>query len=755
MKATTTDACLRLRPGYRAVPSTDGVVLASERGGRMLADRRYRHIFARLDGTSTLAELEAQLEGTVPSTDVRQLVTALIQSGHLVDAPPRRPEAESGYWAQCGVADIDADTRLRAATVHLRMLGNVDDGPVRAALADVGIRVADPCTPSSIELVLTDDPIRDELGVIDARARASGRRWMLARLVGARLWIGPLFGSQEGPCWQCLAHRVRQRRRLETWLRAHTDPGTPPAPVVHAPGSEHIGARLLASTLAKVVTSARGRLGEDELLTFDVVTLQLQRHPVVRRPRCAGCGSPRDSGALPPVPPLDGDTPLASHGGGWRAVSPETTIERLRRNTDALTGVVDPPVRISGDRDGLTPIYIAHHGFAPLDGNVPRMDRNVKQAAGGKGSTDAQARASAMCEAIERASGAFLGDEPRRRATARELGALAIPVPQLVHVSARQLALRERWNQTAEPKHRVPEPFSPDQTLDWSPVWSLTKRQWQWVPTSWCYYGHPEARDPAMCWADSNGCAAGNHLEEAVLQGFLEVVERDAVAMWWMNRLRRPGIDLDGIDDSYVQQLRTHYARQGRTLWALDLTHDLGVTTVAAISTATDRPTQDVLYGFGSHFDPAVALRRALTEVNQSLPIVADRNPDGTTRYRMGGGGPRKWWREVTTETEPWLLPDPDVALRPLSALPLHACTTLGSAVQRCRRQVEACGLEMLVLDMTRPDVGLPVAKVIVPGLRHFWHRVGPGRLFDVPVALGWLDTPRTEAQLNPWTIYF
>jgi ribosomal protein S12 methylthiotransferase accessory factor len=58
-------------------------------------------------------------------------------------------------------------------------------------------------------------------------------------------------------------------------------------------------------------------------------------------------------------------------------------------------------------------------------------------------------------------------------------------------------------------------------------------------------------------------------------------------------------------------------------------------------------------------------------------------------------------------------------------------------------------GLEVLVLDQTRPDVGLPVVKVIVPGMRHFWARFGPGRLYDVPAMMGWVEKPLTEDQLN------
>jgi oxazoline/thiazoline synthase len=67
---------------------------------------------------------------------------------------------------------------------------------------------------------------------------------------------------------------------------------------------------------------------------------------------------------------------------------------------------------------------------------------------------------------------------------------------------------------------------------------------------------------------------------------------------------------------------------------------------------------------------------------------------------------------------------------------------------------LRAQGLEMLVLDQTRPDVGLPVVRVIVPGLRHFWARYAPGRLYDVPVKLGWLPAPRRENEMNPRAMF-
>jgi oxazoline/thiazoline synthase len=73
------------------------------------------------------------------------------------------------------------------------------------------------------------------------------------------------------------------------------------------------------------------------------------------------------------------------------------------------------------------------------------------------------------------------------------------------------------------------------------------------------------------------------------------------------------------------------------------------------------------------------------------------------------------------------------------------------------REQVTACvnlakqaGLDFLVLDQTRPDIEVPVVRVIVPGLRHFYRRFAPGRLYDVPVKLGWRDRPLSEDELNP-----
>lgn len=58
------------------------------------------------------------------------------------------------------------------------------------------------------------------------------------------------------------------------------------------------------------------------------------------------------------------------------------------------------------------------------------------------------------------------------------------------------------------------------------------------------------------------------------------------------------------------------------------------------------------------------------------------------------------------------------------------------------------------MLDQTRPDIGLPVVKTIVPGMRGFWARFAPGRLFDTPVRLGRRNAPVAYSDLNPIPLF-
>lgn len=244
-------------------------------------------------------------------------------------------------------------------------------------------------------------------------------------------------------------------------------------------------------------------------------------------------------------------------------------------------------------------------------------------------------------------------------------------------------------------------------------------------------------------------------MEEAVLQGFLELVERDAVAIWWYNRLRRPAVDLASAPDPYAQDLLSHYASLRRELWALDVTSDIGLPTIAALSRRVDKAEEDIIYGFGTHLDPNVALSRALTELNQSLEAVPSATGPASSRTYRGGADAVRWWRSVRTVDAEYLTPDSEAAPRRLQDFGNQASDDLCKDIHLCQRLAKSRGIEILVLDQSRPDVGLPVVRVVAPGLRHFWARFGPGRLYDVPVQQGWLSRSLSEEALNPFVIQF
>ena len=206
---------------------------------------------------------------------------------------------------------------------------------------------------------------------------------------------------------------------------------------------------------------------------------------------------------------------------------------------------------------------------------------------------------------------------------------------------------------------------------------------------------------------------------------------------------------------SDIEKFVHRYRRLHRDVWALDVTSDLGIPTFAAVSKRNDQAEEDIIYGFGAHLDPAVALSRALTELNQSLEAVP--SADGPEEMRSHRGSPEsiRWWRTVTTEAAPYLIPDPKLPSRRIADMSSLATDDLHDDIGICRDLAAASGVEIHVLDQTRPDVEFPVVRVVAPGLRHFWARFAPGRLYDVPVRQGWFDRSLTEAELNPFAVQF
>jgi ribosomal protein S12 methylthiotransferase accessory factor len=365
--------------------------------------------------------------------------------------------------------------------------------------------------------------------------------------------------------------------------------------------------------------------------------------------------------------------------------------------------------------------------------------------------TDVQAKAGALCEAVERYSGVFRGEEVRIRATYRELGEQAIHPNKIMNFSAAQYLDRDVSNVKEDKFNRVPEPFNEDQEMDWTPVWSLTHEKFRYLPTAFCYFSHPENKTVFAC---SNGNASGNILEEAILQGFFELVERDSVALWWYNRLNMPGVDLDSFNEPFIQEMQNYYYQHNREIWVLDITSDLGIPAFAALTRNTNSAKEGIMMGFGAHFEARVALTRALTELNQMMSFVLNLENSKAGENIINDNATLEWLKEATVANQPYLLPHSGKLQRKASDYVDLSSDDFLTDIQTGRKIIEDKGMEMLVLEQTRPDIDMPVVKVIVPGLRHFWKRFAPGRLYDVPVEMGWLKAPRLEIEMNPIGVF-
>lgn len=150
------------------------------------------------------------------------------------------------------------------------------------------------------------------------------------------------------------------------------------------------------------------------------------------------------------------------------------------------------------------------------------------------------------------------------------------------------------------------------------------------------------------------------------------------------------------------------------------------------------------MLGSGAHLDPRLALVRAVAEMDQVLTCLTAWECDGTLDHTL-----RDWLRSATVEDQPYLAPGPFSPTR-LQDVPHLAASDIANDICVCERILAKHGIEIMLLDQTRPDIGVSVMKVIAPGLRHFRRRLAPGRLYTAPVAAGWLRQPRPENELNP-----
>lgn len=329
----------------------------------------------------------------------------------------------------------------------------------------------------------------------------------------------------------------------------------------------------------------------------------------------------------------------------------------------------------------------------PVYAAVRPMSKSLSTAQG-KGTTALAARVSALMESIE----TWHAEEraPDRVASARTLGVRTIALANALPRRVRRLDL--------------------DARRPWVRGWALAADRAVWVPWQAVTLDTVHVATTAPTFdVSSNGLASGNTLAEAVVHGLCEVIERDAEATW-----RATGADrrivLETIADRRVTGLIERVRASGVRLWLWDLTSDVGVPVfgcgIMHDPAAPSWRSLGFYQGFGCHLDPAIAMLRAITEAVQTrmtyisgarddfFPIDYQRSTDRGLLRRVWAryAAPPDEPVDARAHTAPRIDDFADVL-----ALLLARLTAAGSP-------------EVIVVDLRRPALDVPVVKVLVPG---------------------------------------
>jgi ribosomal protein S12 methylthiotransferase accessory factor len=235
----------------------------------------------------------------------------------------------------------------------------------------------------------------------------------------------------------------------------------------------------------------------------------------------------------------------------------------------------------------------------------------------------------------------------------------------------------------------------------------------------------------------STGSAAGTSWDAAALHGLLELIERDAASLWWLGgncgKAIPPGDEAEIMAKTLLVQLRQ--GASARRSWLLDITTDIGVPCVAAVSCMADgfgfavglaaRPTLKVAAG-------AAVLEMCQGELAHAV-VEAKLRERGEAALNAGDRIHRR--RATMLNADRCLL------LQPVSEHPPHMAISTtaapGAMLRLIADRLAQLGIEAFGLDLTRPQFGVPAARIIAPGLQPLPSEIIMPRLADVMARTG------------------
>jgi ribosomal protein S12 methylthiotransferase accessory factor len=393
------------------------------------------------------------------------------------------------------------------------------------------------------------------------------------------------------------------------------------------------------------------------------------------------------------MPPMQSIAALASDDGGvkrfragtHRTVMPDETIARLKPLLLSLG--ITRVANVTGlDRIGVPVVMVC------------RPNSRSVAVSQGKGLTLAAAKASGVMEAAE-GFHAERVERPLRLGSRRDLGGALL----LVDTDRLPLRRQSRWHA--------------DLQILWVEAVDLASDERVWVPYEIVHanYTHPLPTGTGCFAASTNGLASGNHPLEAICHAICEIVERDASSLWrLLDKRGRDArrIDLDSIADPPCRTVLDGIAQAGLGVALWETTSDIGVPAFECV--IVDERADGGHSGGGSGCHPAseIALLRALTEAVQVRNTYVTGSRDDLLADEYGPSARAEKSRRIR------LLTASSGPRRDFQAIQSHRFETFAEECRWLLTRLAAVGCpQVLAVDLTRPEFGLPVMRVVIPGL--------------------------------------